>query len=277
MKVVSIFFLILAATCSVMAQTHEEKVNSLIETERAFARMAKEQTNKKAFVHYSGDETILFTANGITNGKKFWQEAKEDSSLFVWHPSFAGTSAAGDIGFTAGPSAYYGSRRKNEQPAYGAYISVWRNENKAWRLILDVGVYPQPAWTEEPFVARLRTSSNDQPDKSSLSEVRLLEAEAEFVKSASAEAKLNRISDQAHFYRIQNQVANQRAQITDLLTAEEPRELVQAGYGLSSSGDLGYVYGTTKTKVSDKIVTGYYVRIWKFTTDWRVVVDVLTD
>jgi hypothetical protein len=66
------------------SQAQDEKnkdLQSLIETELAFARMAKNQNTRDAFLRYLSDETVMFMDAGITIGKKNLEKPKSRQYL----------------------------------------------------------------------------------------------------------------------------------------------------------------------------------------------------
>src|SRR5687768_15982217 len=72
-------------------------------------RMAAEKTAREAFMAFIADDGLLFRP-GAVNGKKWMLERplppSDKRSLLAWQPNFAGMAAAGDLGFTTGPSEF---------------------------------------------------------------------------------------------------------------------------------------------------------------------------
>src|SRR4051812_17077302 len=93
------FLLMLCAGVSALA-FHQKSVrssdlDSIVNTERAFARTAAEKGTRDAFLAFMADDSIVF-APGPTNGKKNWEARAKRPGLLSWEPMYADISAAGD-------------------------------------------------------------------------------------------------------------------------------------------------------------------------------------
>jgi ketosteroid isomerase-like protein len=265
---------------SVVAQHDIKKdLQSLIATEYAFARMAREQNTRDAFLKYLGDETVMFMNSQIARGKKLWQERKPDSSLIIWEPVFADISASGDFGYTTGPSEYYANRRQGEQAFYGAYITVWKKQGKSnWRMGLDIGVYPQP----KPSSKTLTTPSLPTPiTRKRDDKPGLLEQESRLINALSSldiKQYESMISTDCRFYRAGMETLTNLEKIKELVRKQSGTiEYTLVDGDASSAGDLGYVYGKVKIREQTKVTDGFYLRIYKKQNamDWKIVLDAI--
>jgi ketosteroid isomerase-like protein len=282
MKSIHLSLLIIFGFNSVTAQNLTNKsLESLIETELAFARMAKEKNTRDAFLKYLSDETVMFMNSKITKGKQLWESRKPDSSLIVWEPVFADISSSGDFGYTAGPSEFYPTRKPGEQAFYGAYITVWEKQTKKdWKMALDIGVYPQP----KPATKRLETPavlSTYKVTKKVDSRSELLDHEKKFmeeVSNSSTKQFDQFISTESHFYRSGIEPISEMRKINQLLTDQIGRvEYSLVDGEVSSTADMGYVYGIVKIKETGKVIEGFYLRIYKRENqkDWKIVLDAI--
>jgi len=115
----------------------------ILETESAFARLAKEEGIKGAFVAFASDEAVLNRENKLIKGKKeieeyFSNQAWENVQL-EWAPDFVSVAASGDLGYTYGKFILEnkddaGQSKKME----GFFHTVWKREpNGEWRYVWD--------------------------------------------------------------------------------------------------------------------------------------------
>jgi ketosteroid isomerase-like protein len=282
MKPIILSILILLGFYSVIAQNLSNKnLQSLIETELSFARMAKEKNTRDAFLKYLSDETVMFMNSKITKGKQLWESRKPDSSLIIWEPVFADISSSGDFGYTTGPSEFYPTRKPGEQAFYGAYITVWKRATKDdWKMALDIGVYPQP----KAVTKRLETPavlSTRKVTKKIDSRSELLNHEKKFMEeilNSGTKQFEQFISTESHFYRAGIEPVREMRHINQLLAEQIGRvEYSLVDGEVSSTADMGYVYGIVKIKDTGKAIDGFYLRIYKKENqkDWKIVLDAI--
>ncbi len=105
--------LLLGFIASGFAQRVKEAsaLQSMVDTERAFARMSAELGIRPAFMTFIADDGILFRPMAV-KGKEWMTEHPLPSSdkrpLLSWQPTFADIALAGDMGYTTG----HGSTRR---------------------------------------------------------------------------------------------------------------------------------------------------------------------
>src|ERR1700730_14440547 len=108
MRVLLLSLLMVCVFASALAQTGDrvDDLKSMVETERAFSRMAEEKGTREAFAEFIAEDGILFRPAAVF-GKKWMQEhplpPATTRSLLSWQPIFAAVSRAGDLGYTTGP------------------------------------------------------------------------------------------------------------------------------------------------------------------------------
>ncbi|UCC74676.1 MAG: hypothetical protein JSV86_09040 [Gemmatimonadota bacterium] len=266
-------------------------LNSLVESDRSFARAAAELGANGAFRAYLADDAILFRPRAV-NAQEWLREAPDNFGLLSWEPVLASVSTAGDLGFTTGPWEY---REDPDGPAveHGNYFTVWELQaNGSWKALVDHGTRnPAPE-----SIASLRLPAKDS-DERRLREYGLdLEAEREvllqvdraFAGSAATNGTLQALA--AYVTSDVRVLRNDRQPLDGIeafrtLIAERPGtfDWRVLGGGASRSGDLGYTYGEyrfTAAGVDVPIETGVYLRAWRRgangSGNWRVVVDLMT-
>jgi len=271
-----LWFCIATIHVPVHAQRSAE-LQSLIDTELAFAQTAKTKNTRDAFLQYLSDETVMFTDAGITMGKKTWQSRKPDSTLLIWEPVFADISASGDFGYTTGPSEYYASRKKGEQGFYGSYITMWKKDSTSqWKIALDIGVYPQP----KPASKTLKTPSPSSTTKSKIRKdlkQEVMKHEMLYLKNTKKELSFF-LADESRFLRPGREPITERAEIEKIITRERGEaHYTPVDVSVSSTGDMAYVYGKIVLVIQDKQKEGFYLRIYRNRDqkDWKIVLDAI--
>jgi ketosteroid isomerase-like protein len=122
------------------------RVEELLEADRAFDRVATERGLDGWMSYFAEDAVRLDLLGEVVRGLSAIRE--QDSAMFAdpqvrltWTPTEGGLFRDGEHGFTRG--RYRVFRHDEEGPVVisrGAYLSIWRRENGAWKVILDTGV-----------------------------------------------------------------------------------------------------------------------------------------
>jgi ketosteroid isomerase-like protein len=214
-------------------------------------------------------------------GKKFWQEAKEGSDLLTWEPVFADISSAGEIGYTTGPWEFRSKRNDSTAVATGYFVSVWKKENDQWKVALDMGVSFPPTSLKEPLNFPVQGKGVVNQNGSGIMLKDLMTREWEFIWAQHENWRMAidnfstsgaRLYRPGHFPYIDDESKKRLFAETDKKYSYDP-----IGGSVSSSGDLGYVYGKVTVVTNDADdANGNYLRIWrKQTSTWKIVLDVV--
>jgi ketosteroid isomerase-like protein len=270
-----IFVLILAGNLN-------SELESLIQVERAFARLSVTRGTREAFLANLADDSILFRPHAVPG--KLWTEKNPPSAAQLsWEPAFADIAAAADLGYTTGP---WEIRRTPKDPpgSFGHYVTVWRKQTDGrWKIAIDIGIShaaaPKPSSVESSRIGT-NVESSRSPNEIQFARGALLDSERGF--PATSETYLSVFAPDARMYRNNNfpfvgPTALRRA-------VDERRGTFTwkvADAGVSSSLDLGYTYGTTEFRPIDSskpIERANYLRIWKRQSGgaWKVVLDLLS-
>lgn len=267
----------------IFAQAQEfpnKNLQSLVDAERAFARMAKEKNTRDAFLANLIDESISFSP-GITKAKPFWEKLKPGTDWLYWQPVYADISASGDFGYTTGP--WHFSKSKKDTPtAFGEYITVWRKQaDGKWKILIDAGINHDPYNVDGHEIKTSGTISQPaQPSTKSFKD-ELAAVEESFIQEAPIDilkAYTHHTSPEIKFFR-QNKFPStsveEVCQTSDVLSFSPAETIV------SSSGDMGFTYGTVNIVKQDagqqKTNNANYLRIWKKENGvWKIVIDMIT-
>lgn len=292
-------YLLLPMLCicgaAVTAQQNDRPANlaSLVEAERAFARMSVEKGMRESFLAYFAESGINFGPHPARTRERFLAQTGAGAPITLeWQPVYADVSELGELGYTTGPFVVTDRSPKNLPPDHGWYFSIWkRQEDGAWKVVLDNGVStPPPVSGEAPALATagpgmLPKREGDVENRRKIPdklERGLLQAARMngFMKVFS-----EMTSERVRFYRNGMLPILGRDSMVAYL---ESRNLEMAwepvAWDIASTWDLCYVYGTYELRRRGENPAapenppqehGYYVRIWKREADgkWRIVLD----
>jgi ketosteroid isomerase-like protein len=268
------------------APIEDPELRSLVEAERAFARMSVEKGMQVAFLANLAPDAIVFRP-GPVPAVTWFEEHPQTSGALEWAPDFAAIAGSGDLGYTSGPWSY--RDQPANEPVTGHFVSVWRRgDDGVWKVVLDTGVRHDPtAGTGEVTLgprSAVRVASAGGDARAATMKA-LLDVERALSADASAHGRLAAIGSHA--------AEDVRMYISgvvpvvgrDAVRALDARhdgmiEWTPSGSGASREGDLGYVYGTAlrhpKGAAADSVEATAFMRIWRRGTGgaFEIVLDI---
>jgi ketosteroid isomerase-like protein len=272
------------------ARSQEQKLSpaltSLIEAERAFARLSVEQGVRAAFLTYFADDGINFQPHPTKTKESLRQRpapATPPPVTLNWYPLYADVSQAGDLGYTTGPYTFTDHSAQPQPTRYGYYFSIWqRQADGSWKVIVDAGITTPgapvdalgPTMHPWPTAHPARSKLNLAQERAALLAVdrALLQTEA---TQGVAAALGPRLTVDARLHRDGRwPVVGQ----TDVCAYLDSQKWSVNGTPIKAdvaqSGDLGYSYGSYKLQDGTRLEQGYYVRVWRRVGDkWLVALD----
>jgi len=281
---------VIFASCAIAfaQKTNAPVLQSLVDTERAFARTSEEKGTRPSFMEFIADDGILFRP-GAVKGKQWMMDHPVPPSnkrpVLSWRPSFAVVARAGDMGYTTGPWEFKSDINNAKAEAFGNFITVWKKQaDGTWKFAVDLGISnPEPP---QPVAQWALPANYHEGGKSATVNVdteraALLERERAFAsaseKSGARKAFASFAADDVRVFREEKFPFVGITSALEALSTAPNAWTWQPLFGdVSRSGDLGYSYGTySLTGADSKIEKGNYLRIWqKRGSVWRVVVDV---
>src|SRR6266542_6657661 len=252
-------------------------LQSMVETERAFARMSEEQGIRPSFMAFIADDGVLFRPTAV-KGKQWLTEnplpPSEKRPLLSWQPIFADIALMGDMGYTTGPWEYKADIHDAKPVAFGNFLTVWKRQpDRSWKFVIDLGISnPQPEQAATPW--QLPTSYQEA-SSSRQSDVRaeanaLLAREREFSNASAArgaQKAFDAYAAEVRVFRNKNLPFVGKANATAALHSSSVVWTWEPAFAdVSRSGDVGYTYGTyklAKKDATEKVEIGNYYRIWK--------------
>ncbi|QIP16652.1 hypothetical protein G8759_30430 [Spirosoma aureum] len=255
---------------------------ALVAAERAFSAYTEREGVKAGFSKFLSPEAVVVLKGEFALGKPLYEKAPFLPGILSWRPVHADIAASGDLGYTTGPFEVRPKTKTDAPVGFGHYTTIWqKNSTGTWEAIADVGIrHDDP---KQPIADLIVPAVYNQKMQDKIDTVarriELLDAELKLIKLAGSQSLRD-----AYQYAIgQNQpvrlyrAGHLPAIGTDALTVAEtgtaPAIYILSRVAVSSSGDMGIVYGY----VEQQGKKGPFVRIWKRQPDasWKVAHEVL--
>ncbi len=283
-KITSLSLVCLAMTSTLAQQSSNPDLNAMVEAERAFAKMAKEQNTRDAFLYYMVDNVITSGKEGPIIGKVEIRKQQIDNGWLKWDVAFADINNKGDLGYTTGPWEFRSNKTDKDPVAYGEFNSIWRKQSDGtWKNVCDIGA----SHGKGVSVDSIQFSAGDDRGLSYVvhDSENIGYSDQEFnnrLVRNPRKAYSKFLADKARIIRkgslpavtpeLREKYLNNIERITNATS--------MGGY-MPQSGDLGFTYGkaTIESTVNGKKIssTATYLRVWKtYKMQYEIVLDVLT-
>jgi ketosteroid isomerase-like protein len=261
----------------------------LVNTERAFAKLAVERGVRESFIAYFADDGIGFAPHPHKVKERFSNSpapAARPPLTLNWAPVYGDIAQAGDLGWNTGPTLIEDTSPEKKPARHGMFFSVWKKQSDgSWRVALDLGGETPAAVAplNAPFKTSYQESGKGPTTDVNLEEeiAGLLKVEREFLAAAKAsslgQAYRSRLSDDARVHRPGVMPVAGKDALRDWLARQTMTlsgEPIKAD--VSRSGDLGYAYGSYELGGAQP-QKGYFARVWKRDAkgQWRIVMDIV--
>ena len=249
---------------------------SLVEAERAFAKMSVTVSMRDAFLANLAADAVLFNP-GPVNGPALYRDRPVTAAVLSWRPSYAEIAGSSDFGFTTGPWEF--RRDPDSEPvAFGHFVSVWKKQaDGRWKVALDVGITHDALDSAPPLTVRPAENAEYWPlDAGGVAAAResLLDTDRAFALAFAhgAAAAYRRFgADDVRRYRDGGAPVAGRDAVARACGEAGGGTVMRATEAVvARSGDLGYTTG-----IKGAPVTAYYVRIWRMDEkrSWKIVLD----
>jgi ketosteroid isomerase-like protein len=261
--------------CATTALSAQKNIDGMVNTEKSFAAFAVDHGTRDAFLHFIDSTGIMFDAGKPVNGLAYWQKRETRKGILNWWPEYAEIARSNDLGYTTGPWTFRQNTVTDSILARGRFITVWhRNDKGEWKFLVDLGV------NNVPFTGDSNTKKIDMRVLGYKvgNQKSLLKCEEDFMmKTGSQESRLKAYKENLGSEFLLNRNNNNPVTTTDslgTLVGSMPAEVNYTinGSGISSTGDLGYVFGSTLINGKSE----NYLRIWRREgKHWKITLEVL--
>lgn len=138
-----ILFLSLACSPKSNEDSIEKWKEEIVNTEREFAKMAREEGVPNAFLFYAANDAVLNRNNKVLKGlnaiKIYFDNQTLKKVNLQWAPDFVDVSSSGDLGYTYGGFTLSAKDTAgNPMNAEGIFHTVWkRQDDGTWKFVWD--------------------------------------------------------------------------------------------------------------------------------------------
>lgn len=141
-----ILFLLMFALMSVYckrAVNIEAVKDEILQTEKAFEKMASEKGMAEAFYYFADQNAVIKRGDdslvtGKENIRLYYEKNANPKAKLSWTPDFIGVSDCGTLGYTYGKYLYTIQDSTGKTLTHkGVFHTVWRKQNNNWRYVWD--------------------------------------------------------------------------------------------------------------------------------------------
>ena len=138
--VIALLLSVVGSAC--LAQT--EAARGVMETDRAFSRLAQERGIREAFLAYAAADAVMFREGvGPVRGHEAIGRAMQQRPgvTLTWEPEFADVAASGDLAYSWGWYVFTSPDKEGvARASHGNYVSIWRRQpDGGWKWVIDLG------------------------------------------------------------------------------------------------------------------------------------------
>jgi len=138
-----ILLLLVLVSCSEMANKAKIK-QEILQTEKAFEKMAAEKSISEAFYHFADDSAVILRGNdslikGKENIRSYYQKMDNKGAVVNWAPDHIDVSSSGDLAYTYGRYLWKIKADNGHTTEYrGVFHTVWkRQKDQSWKYVWD--------------------------------------------------------------------------------------------------------------------------------------------
>jgi ketosteroid isomerase-like protein len=252
--------------------------SEVVAAERAFAAASLRDGWHAAFAAAFAEDGVVLDPVPTNARAKHAGKPRSPDTL-AWGPAWAAVAPAGDLALTSGPWEY--RTGAEGAAATGWFFSIWRKHSDGtWRVEVDLGVDAKLAYAPPQEVvdgSPPRTGSS-RPGASGRADIVHAERLIERTGRSGLGAAVSAVADPSiRVYRDGYAPATDQESVRELLAADiRAARCVLERAAASTSGDIGYAYGTCTPLAGEVSKKFGYVRVWRRQPDgnWRVFVDV---
>lgn len=118
------------------ADSKNDDLSMLMQIDRKFSQISKEQGAQKAFAQFLAQKTRVMRPQLLpeSDREKALAIIAQEKDALTWEPSGGDIAKSGDLGYTYGLS----QRNVDGKIEKGNYVRAWRKENGDWKVAIDV-------------------------------------------------------------------------------------------------------------------------------------------
>jgi hypothetical protein len=274
MKKYAMLFSVATVLLAAPAAYAQKTIKGLIDAEKAFASYTETHNIRDGFLKFLDSNGIIFRQGNAVNAFESFSKQKAGPAVLSWEPSFAIISASGDLGITTGPFLVRATSINDTVVGRGNFSSVWKmNKAGEWKNVVDLGV----SYTKKSApTTQVQELILTQPVTTDISFSEIIDLDTKFnqaIKEKSINTILTQLSADSWLNAEGETPILGTKPISNILLHIPDTVLFKSDAGgISSSGDLAYVYGT----VNNGNKKENYLRVWgNRNRRWQVILQTI--
>lgn len=141
MRIPLLIAAILVVACGVPSN-QEDVSKEIVETEKAFEKMAAEKSIAEAFYFFAADSAVIKRGDELIKGKEairaYYQRQANQEATVNWAPDFVDVSASGDLAYTYGKYLWRIKTDTATNEYRGVFHTVWKRQpDNSWKYVWD--------------------------------------------------------------------------------------------------------------------------------------------
>jgi ketosteroid isomerase-like protein len=138
-----LLILILQLTSCKQTVNIDAAKNEILQTEKAFEKMASEKGLTEAFYYFADENAVIKRGNdsliiGKESIRHYYDKNANPYAKLSWTPDFIGVSDCGTLGYTYGRYVFSIQDTSGKSIEHtGIFHTVWKKQNKDWRYVWD--------------------------------------------------------------------------------------------------------------------------------------------
>jgi hypothetical protein len=267
---------------------YRKNLNSFMDAERSFSRMAAIGGIRESFIHFFAPDGIGFNPEPHSPKEYYASQPEEKKPLqylLAWEPKVAECSGRGDLGFTTGPVKFIDLGPDKKPITHMAYFSIWRKSpDGELKVVFDLGtpMATQPVFPKQMVVRGVPRPALVTMDILDRAKQNIERFEEDVRKSTAEELPktLELIYNKEMIaYRPGAMPLQSQSEAYDWHKKNKLalKEWEIRKTEVSGSADLVWCWGSYSGELNDKPVRGYWAHVWKseIGKGWHIVADVM--
>lgn len=268
---------------------YRKNINTFMDAERAFARMAAFAGMRDSFHHFFAPDGIAFNPEPHLAKEHFAKQEPEKKPLeylLAWEPRIADSSGEGDLGYTTGPVKMIDLGPEKKPISHMSYFSIWKKQDSGeLKVVFDLGT---PMASEPVFPKQMKVRG--APSKA-LVAPGMVERVTDLIKRNEEDIHKSTAEELPKTLELlyNKEMTAYRTGAMPMLSEIEAlgwyktnklaiKDWEVRKVDIAKSGDLAWCWGSYTADLNGKETRGYWAHVWKseIGKGWHIVADVMS-
>jgi len=267
---------------------YRKNLNTFMDAERAFARMAAIQGMRNSFLHFFAPDGVAFNPHAHIARDELTKQPEEKKPLdylLSWEPRIAESSGRGDLGFTSGPVKLIDLSPAKKPIQHMAYFSIWqKNADGELKVVFDMGT---PMAVEPTFPKQMKVRGEPKPALVTMDMLDRAKAVIERFEEDVRKSTTDELPKTLELLYNKELIAYRPGSPplqseAEALAWYKSNKLKLDSWEISKievagSADLVWLYGKYSGELNGAPTSGYWAHVWKseIGKGWHIVADLM--